>query len=170
MGREESDDRRSIASRSASASRRPLQFIYRQSPQYIEPRDSSGRPAENDPPLNVSGMVRVEMDPEGRLTRFQAVPPQVDSGDRPASVVNWNTLFEAAGLDRSRWTETASQEIPPFGFDARKAWTGTYAHAPNMPLRIEAAAWKGRPVSFELFGPVEAAGPGSAADSPHQTV
>jgi len=128
-------------------------FNYRQSPQYIEPRGPNGRPTENDPPLNVSGMVRVELDPEGRLTRFQAVPPQEDSGEASGTAVNWKTLFEAAGLDQSRWTETASQEIPPFGFDERKAWTGSYAHAPDMPLRIEAAGWKGRPVSFELFGP-----------------
>jgi hypothetical protein len=67
--------------------------------------------------------------------------------------MDWKKLFEAAGLDPSRWTETASQEIPPYSFDERKAWTGTFAHAPNMPTRIEAAAWKGRPVSFELFGP-----------------
>ena len=67
--------------------------------------------------------------------------------------MDWKKLFDAAGLDPSRWTETASQEIPPYSFDERKAWTGTFAHAPNMPMRIEAAAWKGRPVSFELFGP-----------------
>jgi len=67
--------------------------------------------------------------------------------------MDWKKLFDAAGLDRYRWTETASQEIPPYSFDERKAWTGTFAHTPNMPTRIEAAAWKGRPVSFELFGP-----------------
>ena len=98
-------------------------------------------------------MVRVQLDPEGRLIRFLAVPPQQDSREAAAPPVNWTPLFEAAGLDRSRWSETPSQEIPMFGFDERKAWAGSYAHAPNMPLRIEAAAWKGRPVSFELFGP-----------------
>jgi serine/threonine-protein kinase len=98
-------------------------------------------------------MVAVDVDPEGRLTRFMGVPPQQDSGEIAASPMDWAPLFEAAGLDRSRWTETVSQEIPMFGFDERKAWTGSYAHAPNMPLRIEAAAWKGRLVSFELFGP-----------------
>ncbi len=130
-----------------------LVFAYKQSPQYMEPLAPDGVPSENDPPLNVSGMVRMELDPDGRLTRFQAVPPQQDSGEASAQPADWIKLFETAGLDRSRWTETASREIPPFGFDERKAWTGSYAHAPDMPLRIEAAAWKGRPVSFELFGP-----------------
>jgi serine/threonine-protein kinase len=129
-----------------------IYFAYRQSPQYIEARDPTGVPSDGDPPLNVPGAVRLELDPEGRLTRFQAVPPQQDSG-AAAPPMDWTKLFEAAGLDRSRWTETASQEIPSFGFDERKAWTGSYAGAPDMPMRIEAAAWKGRPVSFELFGP-----------------
>ena len=88
-------------------------------------------------------MVRVELDPEGRLTRFQGVPPQQDSGAAAAAAVDWLTLFEAAGLDQSRWTETASKEIPPFGFDERKAWTGRLRARTDMPLRIEAAAWKG---------------------------
>jgi serine/threonine-protein kinase len=129
-----------------------IYFAYRQSPQYIEALDPSGRPSYGDPPLNVPGAVRMELDPEGRLTRFQAVPPRQDSG-AAAPPMDWAKLFEAVGLDRSRWTETASQEIPPFSFDERKGWTGTYADAPDMPMRIEAAAWKGRPVSFELFGP-----------------
>jgi serine/threonine-protein kinase len=129
-----------------------IYFSFRQSPQYLEPRDTGGRPTEDDPPMNVPGMVRVEMDPEGRLTRFLGVPPQHDSGQTSTSV-NWITLFDAAGLDQSRWTETRALELPPVGFDERKAWTGTYAHASEVPLRIEAAAWKGRPVSFELFGP-----------------
>jgi serine/threonine-protein kinase len=128
-------------------------FNYRQSPQYLEPRDSSGRVSANDPPLNVPGMASMRLDPAGRLTLFLGVPPQQDSGETAAPPVDWTPLFEAAGLDRSRWTENPSQEIPPFAFDERKAWTGSYAHAPDMPLRIEAAAWKGRPVSFELIGP-----------------
>ncbi len=127
-------------------------FNYRQSPTYIVPLDPRGRPTANDPPVNTPGMVRLELDPEGRLTRFQGVPPQQDGDPAAAPAMDWLKLFEAAGLDPSRWTETASKEIPPFSFDERKAWTGGYAHAPNMPLRIEAAAWRGRPVSFELFG------------------
>ncbi|MFY9727078.1 MAG: serine/threonine-protein kinase [Bryobacteraceae bacterium] len=134
-----------------------IYFAYRESPEYLETRDPFGQPSPNDPPTNISGMVSLELDPEGRLIRFLGVPPQLDESstpaEPPASRTDWKKLFDAAGLDQSRWTETASQEIPPYSFDERKAWTGTFAHAPNMPMRIEAAAWKGRPVSFELFGP-----------------
>ncbi len=130
-----------------------IYFSYRQSPEYIEPRAPGGRPTANDPPVNTPGMVLLSLDTEGRLTRFLGVPPQLDSGAAPGAAVDWSKLFEAAGLDRSRWTETASQEIPLFPFAQRQAWTGSYAHAPKLPMRIEAAAWKGRVVSFELFGP-----------------
>jgi len=134
-----------------------ISFFYRESPEYLEPHDPSGRPTANDPPTNISGMVRVELDPQGRLIRFLGVPPQVDDG-AAAQQMDWNKLFDAAGLDPARWSETTSHEIPPYSFDERKAWVGsvtpgTFTHAPNLPMRIEAAAWRGRPVSFELFGP-----------------
>jgi serine/threonine protein kinase len=134
-----------------------ISFTHRESPGYLEPRDPSGRPTSNDPPTNLSGMVSLDLDPQGRLIRFLGVPPQMNDGGAQAQTnaptMDWKNLFDAAGLDPSRWSEAASREIPPFSFDERKAWTGTFALAPNMPMRIEAAAWKGRPVSFELFGP-----------------
>ena len=37
--------------------------------------------------------------------------------------------------------------------DARAAWTGSLAERPDFPMRIEAAAYRGRPVYFELIGP-----------------
>jgi hypothetical protein len=134
-----------------------IYFTHRESPDYLVPRDPTGQPTPNDPPTNVSGMVSLDLDPQGRLIRFLGVPPQRDDG-APAQPMDWKKLFDAAGLDPSRWTEAASQEIPPYSFDERKAWVGsvtpgTFAHAPNLPMRIEAAAWKGRPVAFELFGP-----------------
>jgi hypothetical protein len=35
----------------------------------------------------------------------------------------------------------------------RAAWTGSLAERPDIPMRIEAAAWRGKPVYFELIGP-----------------
>jgi serine/threonine-protein kinase len=46
---------------------------------------------------------------------------------------------------QSRWT-------PPRHADARAAWDGTYPGRPDLPLKIEAAAYRGRPVYFELNG------------------
>ena len=129
-----------------------IHFFYNESPQYFEPRAPSGRPSANDPPLDVPGMVRVILDPEGRLRYFAAVPPQEDDG-APAAAMDWDALFLAARLDRARWTEVPPKMIPPFAFDERRAWTGSFTHSPDMPLRIESAAWRGRAISFGLYGP-----------------
>ena len=43
--------------------------------------------------------------------------------------------------------------MPLAGFDSRAAWTGAYPDQPNIPLRIEAAAWRARPVYFQLIAP-----------------
>jgi serine/threonine-protein kinase len=133
----------------------PIYFAYRQSPQYLIPRTPLGNIAqdEDDPPQNLSGMVGMRLDPQGRLIQFRAVPPQLDSGNPPTRGMDWSKLFEASGLEPSRWTTAEPREIPLFAFDERAAWTGVYSDAPSTPLRIEAAAWKGRPVFFEISGP-----------------
>ncbi len=111
----------------------------------------------DDPPLDVSGMTLVELNPQGRLTKFVAVPPQVEkpnaanaSTDR---VPNWASLFSAAGLDLSKWSSTTPAWTPPNYSDARAAWTGSLAERPDTPMRIEAAAYGGKPIYFELIGP-----------------
>jgi hypothetical protein len=116
-----------------------IYFTHRESPQYLDTHDPFGQPTPSDPPMNISGMVRMELDPQGRMILFQAVPPQLDDGTL-SQPMDWKKLFDAARLDSARWTEATSQEIPPSSFDERKAWTGTFAQAPDMPLRIEAAA------------------------------
>jgi serine/threonine protein kinase len=128
-------------------------FSYRQSPQYLRARNPFGYIDEDDPPETMSGMVGMRLDPEGRLLQFRSVPPQLDSGNPPARKMDWSKLLEASGLDPSRWTPTEPAEIPLFSFDERAAWTGAYARAPEISMRIEASAWKGRAVSFQVFGP-----------------
>ena len=111
---------------------------------------------ENDPPTVTSGMINLELDPQGRLTYFQAIPPQkiTTSGNaaaQPAAPFDWNILFNAAGLDPSKfqpidpaWNSLASS-------DARAAWTGVWPGT-TRPLRVEAAAFQGKPVFFHLVG------------------
>ncbi|MEQ1354305.1 MAG: hypothetical protein ABLT11_09825 [Candidatus Acidiferrum sp.] len=111
----------------------------------------------DDPPLDVSGMTLVRLNPRGRLMQFIAVPPQVE---KPAGVKlspygapDWAPLFSAAGLDPSKWPPAQPTWTPPIYSDARAAWTGSLAERPNIPMRIEAAAYRGKPVYFELVGP-----------------
>jgi hypothetical protein len=107
----------------------------------------------DDPPLDVSGMTLVELNPLGRLTHFIAIPPQVEKPAGVAPSPDWAPLFSAAGLDPSKWQPAQPTWIPPVYSDARAAWTGSLAERPDIPMRIEAAAYRGKPVYFGLIGP-----------------
>jgi serine/threonine-protein kinase len=129
-------------------------FWYRQSPRYLEPVGASrGAVSYNDPPQSISGMLSLQLDPRGQLISLSVVPPQVDTSSAPEAPMNWSPLFAAAGLDVTKFTPTSPAWTPLATADARAAWTGVWPEWPNQPLRIEAAAWRGRPVFFEMIGP-----------------
>ena len=134
-------------------------FWYRGSPRPLAARDFfSDAPMlgfvwMDDPPLDVSGMTLVKLNPLGRLTQFIAIPPQVEQPAVPASSPDWAPLFSAAGLDPTHWPQAQPTWTPPVYSDARAAWTGSLAERPHIPMRIEAAAYRGKPVYFELIGP-----------------
>src|SRR5205085_9544998 len=65
---------------------------------------------------------------------------------------DWKPLLSAAGLDPSALHSTEPQWNSLAVFDARAAWTGTWQGS-GRPLRVEAAAWHGKPVYFEMIGP-----------------
>src|SRR5204863_1290120 len=120
------------------------------------PRDalSFGWISENDPPnRDVSGMIAMQLDPAGRMTFLRAVPPQVETGADTPPPPDWAPLFAAAGLDPSTFTPTQSTWLPETGFDNRAAWTGTYPDQPDIPIRIEAAAYRGKLTYFNLIAP-----------------
>jgi hypothetical protein len=133
----------------------PIHFWYRQSPQPLIAADLSadGVVSPTQPPPIESGSISLRLDPQGRLLQLDAVPPQVE--DRPASVrpPDWAALFSAAGLDVIRFQPAEPRWNPQSVFDARAAWTGSYPDASDIPLRIEAASWRGKPVAFRLIGP-----------------
>ena len=137
-----------------------MYFWYRQSPQYLEaaPIDDlidiviSVVSPSNPPPTHV-GMINLSLDAQGRLIEFRAIPPQVEETPIPQRPADWTALLTAAGLDMTRFSPAEPQWIPSVSFDARAAWTGSYGHAPEVPLRIEAASWRSRPVYFQVIGP-----------------
>ena len=128
-------------------------FWYRQSPRYLEPVNAYGAVTASDPPAEVSGMVQLQLDPQGRMLTFHAVPPQVESPAATANPPDWNRFFAAAGLDPARFTAAEPQWAPLAHFDARAAWTGSFPQAAGVALRVEAASWRGRLVDFRLIGP-----------------
>ena len=137
----------------------PFEFWYRGSPWPLSAGDvwSGPRPAgmvwTDDPPLDVCGMTLVRLNPLGRLTQLIAVPPQAEKPEGAAASADWTPLFAAAGLDPSKWTPTQPAWTPPVYGDARAAWTGSLPARPALPMRIEAAAYRGKAVYFELIGP-----------------
>ena len=136
---------------SALAKGRPatMAFWYRSSPQALAPLQLAEIPrvTRNDPPENVPGMLHVALEPQGRLTAFTAVPAESDESKGPWPTPDWNALFAASGLDPARFTPDQPQWAPPVMADARAAWTGVFPES-GVPIRIEAAAFHGKPVNF----------------------
>jgi predicted Ser/Thr protein kinase len=131
-----------------------ITFWYRQSARYLEAYDYWVI-TPHDPPPVVGGMATVMLDTSGRLTYFEAVPPQLDGGPTgaPPAEPDWPKLFAEAGLEQSAFRPAPSQWNPPQVYDARAAWEGTYPGRADLPLRVEAASYRGRFVYFETVGP-----------------
>lgn len=147
-----------------------LYFWYRQSPRYLAPTNPGHvRATPDDPPPIVSGMVNVSLDTLGRLIKFEAIPPQVDQAEAPSPTSNvegqkseirnpqfeippnWAPLFEEAGLDLASFTQTQPKWISLANSDARAAWEGKLPSQIQIPIRVEAASYHGKPV-YNLFG------------------
>jgi serine/threonine-protein kinase len=131
-----------------------LVFWYRQSPQLIErPAVPFGSVSPDNPPIYFSGEVLTVLDSEGRLLGLRAIPPPLKSAAESTPVPDWATLFASAGLDISQWTPSPPRWNPDSYADAQIAWQGSLPSAPGIPVRIEAAAYQGRPVSFQVVYP-----------------
>ena len=94
-------------------------------------------------------MTTVTLDTLGRLRSFYAVPPEKEFGPfvnpigrRCSSKADWTrrsfNQFRQSGRRRIETTE-------------RAAWDGSYPDAPDFKIHIEAAAFEGKPVYFEIF-------------------
>ncbi len=130
-----------------------LIFWYRTSPRDLIPDVPAGTVTASDPPLLATGQRLLLLDTRGRLQEFHEVPPQLESDMSPHGDPNWRALFDAAGLEMDRFTPTPSQWTPPHYADTRAAWSGPSPDRPDIALRIEAAAYRGRPTSFYVIGP-----------------
>src|SRR5262249_27455145 len=94
-----------------------IAFWYRQSPRYLGPIvPIRGIVGDDDPPVDVSGMVNVVLDPRGRLQFLRAVPPQVEDtgashgGTGPAGAKSPSSPLMAAVLEAA--AETSPQGAP----------------------------------------------------------
>jgi len=141
--------------RTYSTAPSPLTFWYRQSPRPLESEsiNHAGRVSPADPFPQNSGEITANFDQEGRLTDFHAIPPQLDNSGNSARSADWGLLFAVADLDLSKFQQAAPEWVPLLDTDSRAAWTGAYPGHPDLPIRIEAAAWHGKPAYFEIIWP-----------------
>jgi serine/threonine-protein kinase len=91
---------------------------------------------------------------EGRLIAFSAAPSQFTPAQEPeARAADWGALLAEAGLNPATLRPVAPQLVPPGYADTRAAWEGFFPTQPDIPLRVEAASYRGSVVYFELLGP-----------------
>jgi serine/threonine-protein kinase len=129
-------------------------FWYRQSPRHLQ-ANSTETISVDDPPEIVSGMLRVLLDTQGQLRFFSAVPPQREesvSGEKP-STPDWSALFAEAGFNQANFQTVESTWVPQHAYDVRAAWDGAYPARPEIKIHLEAAAYRGKPVYFEVINP-----------------
>ena len=127
-----------------------IYFWYRQGPRPFDVSDG-GFVSERAPARDTHGMTGLTLDTRGRLRSFYAVPPQTDPSPEGAGAApDWAALFAESGLDRSSFRSVTSTRTPPHASTARAAWEGSYPDAPEFRVRVEAAAYGGRPVYFEI--------------------
>jgi eukaryotic-like serine/threonine-protein kinase len=132
----------------------PLYFFYRSSPRRMVAANRDAVVRTDDPPFDVSGMAQVVLTPRGQLLSLLAVPPQREaaSGDWPEP--DWPALLRETALDPSALRTTSPQWASPVDSDRKAAWEGTYGTGPSaVPVRVEAAAYHGRPVWLSIITP-----------------
>ena len=137
----------------ASGRTRTALFWYRTSPATLVPSDSSNRPTQDDPPLVLSEMRLVRLDAHGRLVEFHSIPPQVEEPAATDVAARLDTAVRAAGLMPAAFHDVAPQWTPRGLADARRAWEGPLPDVPDVTVRIEAAAYRGRPIFFSVLPP-----------------
>ncbi len=134
-------------------------FSYRQAHSVLAPQSAVSGPepgprvTELDPAPVEAGMAEVGLDPRGRLVRLEIVPPEHDTETAAAPETDWGALFHEAGLDMNRFTPVEPRWTPRSFAAVRAAWEGPHPELPGVTMRVEAASYRGRPVSLLWLGP-----------------
>ncbi|HUP60985.1 MAG TPA: serine/threonine-protein kinase [Thermoanaerobaculia bacterium] len=136
------------ANRGRTTARTPIEFVYRQSPRPMRPRNTTYALLPEDPAFDRSGMARVRLDSTGRLHELAVVPPQRERATARAPF-DWSPLFAFAGIDRATVRPVPSEWAAPADSDDKHAWM-------SGATRIEAASYHGLPVWFAVLEPWQA--------------
>lgn len=128
------------------ASAGALQFWYRESQAPLEASNRWSRVGWNEPPQSRSGMLRLVMNTDGGLARFEAEPPYESPvrADSPTEPFEWDRLFAAMQLSGDLFEPAALRLTPKKAFDERRAWTVHRPDSQHIELHVEAAAYQGK--------------------------
>jgi serine/threonine-protein kinase len=109
--------------------------------------------APDDPPLRYSEEAFVTLGSRGQLRSLTVIPRrEAPSSPVPPSAPDWALLFSEAGLDMAAFKAIPPVTTPSFYADTRAAWQGVLPNGEG-PVRVEAAAFEGKPVRFDIVAP-----------------
>ena len=133
-------------------------FWYRQSPREMQSGNffnsfGSGVITPWEPPSDVTGMVNIFLDTQGRLLFFKRIPPERDPPKGSSPPPDWSPLFSAAGIDPFKFTVATPEWSDLLYSDSRAAWTREITTPIQVTERVEAAAYRGKPVYFRVLFP-----------------
>ena len=123
------------------AAEAPILSFYRESLAPLDARPDGIVTTLNPVPLS-PGMVTVILEGHGNLRDFAAMPYATASTG--AAPVPPETVFRAAGLDMTGFTETTPDSPPIRPSDQRRQWRGPHPKIPNTELMVEVSWWKGQ--------------------------
>jgi serine/threonine-protein kinase len=119
----------------------PLAGRYRESLQDMVALPVGNLSGDNPAPI-APGMIEMELDGQGRLRSFQAVPYGL--GQELPQAIAVEDVFRAAQLDMSRFTEITPRTTPRSATDQLQAWHGPHPVLPQTQISFEVGTWKGR--------------------------
>jgi serine/threonine-protein kinase len=122
------------------ASEAPAIGTYRES-QDAMIAEPLGHITETNPPLITPGSVKVLVEAGGRLRGFEAIPLDTTAAIAP---IPFETVFQAAGFDPSRFGEVPPRTEPTVPTDMLRAWKGPHPAIPGINPQIDIGWWKGR--------------------------
>jgi serine/threonine-protein kinase len=143
------DQSQSRWSRLSSGQPAAIYFWYRQSPRPFS-MSADGNVNEEYPPRDFPGMTTLTLDTLGRLRSFYVMPPEKSSA-ADSSTTDWSPLFAESGLDQTKFQPVSPVWTPPHETTTRAAWEGSYPDQPDFKIHVEAGAFAGKPVYFEIF-------------------
>jgi len=129
-----------------------LYFVVRQSPEPLIPKRSgrSFRVTSEDPPTDTPGMATVGLSTDGRLRSLAVASPSLAPPTNAET--DWTSLLREARIDAASLASAVPERLCPVDNDRKAAWEGQDAET-GLPIRVEAASLRGRPVWLEVLGP-----------------